>query len=194
LSVIPQLNPADINATGAYALAMALAMISFGIGAILRFLPSRTWKSEGRDLMKTAFEAVLLGSSILTANFIIEYVNGLLGIPDWKSLLEVIDRLITSGWESLNLVAFLAIIFGAIVGVLDFLSKIVPVIMTFVMHFFMAVSFSVLSFFAALSVILVVLSSAVKMVADIPAGLRPCVVLRVARYTGVRQSRCPIHH
>jgi hypothetical protein len=167
--VIPELNPADINATGAYALAMALAMISFGIGAILRFLPLRTWKSEGRDLMRTAFEAVLLGSSILTANFIINYVKGHLGIPDWKSLLEVIDKLIVAGWESLNQVAFLALIFGAIVGVLDFLSKIVPVIMTFVMHFFMAVSFSVLSFFAALSVILVVLSSAVKMAAALAA-------------------------
>ena len=169
MSVIPELNPANINATGAYAVAMSLAMISFGVGAILRFLPSRTWKYEGRDLMKTAFEAVLLGSSILTANFIINYVKGLLGIPDWKSLLEVIDKLIVAGWDSLNQVAFLALIFGAIVGVLDFLSKIVPVIMTFVMHFFMAVSFSVLSFFAALSVILVVLSSAVKMAAALAA-------------------------
>jgi hypothetical protein len=167
--MIPELNAADINATGAYIVAMALAMISMGIGAILRFLPSRTWKSEGRDLMKTAFEAVLLGSSVLTANFIIRYVNGLLGIPDWKSLLEVIDRLTMAGWESLNQVAHLALIFGAIVGVLDLLSKIVPVIMTFVMHFFMAVSFSVLSFFAALSVILVVLSSAVRMAAALAA-------------------------
>jgi hypothetical protein len=161
---------------------MALAMISFGIGAILRFLPSRTWKSEGRDLMKTAFEAVLLGSSILTANFVIEYVKGLLGIPDWKSLLEVIDRLITAGWESLNQVALLAIIFGAIVGVLDLLSKIVPVIMTFVMHFFMAVSFSVLSFFAALSVILVVLSSAVKMVAALAAHAYLLVAAGIALF------------
>ena len=50
--MIPQLNPADVNATGAYQLAMVLAMLSMGIGAILRFLPSRKWKAEGRDLMK----------------------------------------------------------------------------------------------------------------------------------------------
>jgi hypothetical protein len=167
--MIPQLNPANVNATGAYQLAMALAMLSMGIGAILRFLPSRKWKSEGRDLMKTAFEAVLLASSLMTAEFILGYVKGVIGYPDWPRLLQVVNNLADSGWVSLDVAAKLAFMFSLIVGALDALSKFIPVIATFIMHFFMAVAFSILSFFASLAVIIIVLSNTVKVVAAMAA-------------------------
>jgi hypothetical protein len=181
--MIPQLNPADVNATGAYQLAMALAMVSMGIGAILRFLPSRKWKSEGRDLMKTAFEAVLLASSLLTVEFVLGYVKGVIGgYPDWPRLLEVVKNLAQTGWVTLNATAQWAFIFGLVVSALDILSKIVPVIATFVMHFFMAVAFSILSFFAALSVLLIVLSTSVIVIASMAAHAYLLVAAGIALF------------
>jgi hypothetical protein len=180
--MIPQLNPANVNATGAYQLAMALAMLSMGIGAILRFLPSRKWKSEGRDLMKTAFEAVLLASSFMTAEFIIGYVNSAVGIPDWSRLLQVVNNLADSGWVSLDVAAKLAFMFSLIAGALDVLSKFIPVIATFIMHFFMAVAFSILSFFASLAVIIIVLSNTVKVVAAMAAHAYLLVAAGIALF------------
>jgi hypothetical protein len=161
---------------------MALAMLSMGIGAILRFLPSRKWKSEGRDLMKTAFEAVLLASSLMTAEFIIGYVNSAVGIPDWSRLLQVVNNLADSGWVSLDVAAKLAFMFGLIVGALDVLSKFIPVIATFIMHFFMAVAFSILSFFASLAVIIIVLSNTVKVVAAMAAHAYLLVAAGIALF------------
>jgi hypothetical protein len=180
--MIPQLNPADVNATGAYQLAMVLAMVSMGIGAILRFLPSRKWKSEGRDLMKTAFEAVLLASSLLTVEFILGYIKNFIGYPDWPRLLEVVKNLAQTGWVTLNTTAQWAFIFGLVVSALDILSKIVPVIATFVMHFFMAVAFSILSFFAALSVLLIVLSTSVIVIASMAAHAYLLVAAGIALF------------
>jgi hypothetical protein len=180
--MIPELNPANVNAMGAYQLAMVLAALSFGMGVILRFLPSRKWKSEGRDLMKTAFEAVLLASSLMTAEFIIGYVNSKLGIPDWGRLLQVVNNLADSGWVSLDMAAKLAFMFGLIVGALDVLSKFIPVIATFIMHFFMAVAFSILSFFASLAVIIIVLSNPVKVVAAMAAHAYLLVAAGIALF------------
>ena len=167
--MIPQLNPSDVNAMGAYQLAMALAALSMGIGAILRFLPSRKWKAEGRDLMKTAFEAVLLASSFMTAEFIINYLRGVLGVPRWDQLLAVTTNLETSGMNTLNLVSYLAIAFAMVTGLLDVLSKFIPLIGTFIMHFFMAVAFSILSFFASLAALVFLMAKLVKVVAAMAA-------------------------
>jgi len=180
--MIPQLNPANVNATGAYQLAMALAMLSMGIGAILRFLPSRKWKSEGRDLMKTAFEAVLLASSFMTAEFIVNYLKGVLGIPKWDQLLEVVTNLETSGLGTLNLVTHLAIALGMVAGILDALSKFIPLLATFIMHFFMAVAFSVLSFFASLAALVFVMAKMVKVVAAMAANAYLLIAAGIALF------------
>ncbi|MEM2692992.1 MAG: hypothetical protein QXW56_05820 [Nitrososphaerota archaeon] len=186
--MIPELTPNSVSATGAYQLATALAMLSLGVGAILRSLPSRKWKAEGRDLMRSAFEAVLLGSSLLTAEFILGYVNRFLGIPRWDQLLQTVYALRDAGWASLQATSVLAVIFGTVVGALDILSKVIPVIMTFVMHFFMAVAFSVLSFFASLSVLMVVLSNTVVLVAAMASGAYLLVAAGIALF-GLRHTR-----
>jgi len=171
--MIPELSPNSVSATGAYQVALVLAALSMGIGAILRFLPSRKWKAEGRDLMKTAFETVLLASSFMTAEFIVKYLKGVLGFPEWDQLLAVVANLEASGIGTLNMVTWLAIAFGTVASILDVLSKFIPLIATFIMHFFMAVAFSVLSFFASLAALVVVMAKMVKVVAAMAAWWLP---------------------
>lgn len=186
--MIPELTPANVDALGPYQLAVVLAAISMGVGALLRSLPSRKWKAEGRDLMRSAFEAVLLGSSFLTAEFVLGYVRGALGIPDWPRLLQTVTVLRESGFASLQATSYLALAFATVVGVLDVLSKFVPVILTFVMHFFMAVAFAVLSFFASLSALLIILSNTVIAVAGMAAHAYLLIAAGIALF-GLKYTR-----
>jgi len=180
--MIPELSPNSVSATGAYQVALVLAALSMGIGAILRFLPSRKWKAEGRDLMKTAFETVLLASSFMTAEFIVKYLKGVLGFPEWDQLLAVVANLEASGIGTLNMVTWLAIAFGTVASILDVLSKFIPLIATFIMHFFMAVAFSVLSFFASLAALVVVMAKMVKVVAAMAAHAYLLVAAGIALF------------
>lgn len=179
---VPQLTPEAVNALNAYALAGALAAVCLVVGAVLRFLPSKTAKREGRDLMRDAFAAVVLSASIMTAGFLIGYANQLAGIPDWQTLIRETGALRESGYGMLSATASIAIQAAFVVAVIDIVLKPLHLIGTFVAHMIFAVLYTALSFFAALSVLLVMLTEFVLLAARFASIAYVLVAVGIALY------------
>lgn len=186
--MIPQLSPASIDALNAYGVATTVAALTFVVGMMLRHLPSRWAKAEGKDLIKSGFTAIVVASSILTANFLLGYVQSIAGIPSWDRLLEDMSRVRDGGYATMGVTGSLAIMFATVLAILDTVLKPMALIGTMVVHAMFAVMFTFLAFFAFFATFMIVLSEFVYMMASFASHSYLIIAAGIALF-GLKYTR-----